>query len=65
MLEEYFKGIMILPVGNGISDGSVALFLIYIFLGFCGNDWTTTPVIKINGVELNGWKIFSTGLCAG
>ena len=37
MLEEYHKGILILPFGNGISDGSIFLLTGYFMFGLMGN----------------------------
>lgn len=58
MLEEYYKGIMVLPPGNGVSDGSFVIILIYIAMGIFGNDWCSVPVTEVNGIELNFAHIF-------
>lgn len=58
MLEEYYKGIMVLPPGNGVSDGSFVIILIYIAMGIFGNDWCSYPVTEVNGIELNFARIF-------
>ena len=49
---------MVLPPGNGVSDGSFAIILIYIAMGIFGNDWCSVPVTEVNGIELNFAHIF-------
>lgn len=43
MLEEYHKGILILPFGNGISDGSIGLLTAYFMFGLYGNSYLKQP----------------------
>jgi ethanolaminephosphotransferase len=37
-LEEYYIGGLFLGVGNGVTDGSVALIFLFLFSGYYGND---------------------------
>jgi hypothetical protein len=39
-LEEYYTGGLFLGKFNAISDGSVPLIALYIYLGIAGNEWT-------------------------
>ena len=59
MLEEYYKGIMVLPVGNGVSDGSIVLIAIYTCFGIFGSEWASTTLFTVAGCDLN----FSRILC--
>lgn len=59
MLEEYFKGIMVLPVGNGVSDGSIVLFWGYFTCGIFGNKWAIKTLITVLGVDLNFSRIIT------
>ena len=43
-LEEYYVGTLVLPIFNGVSDGSVALIITYLFLGIVGWETATIPV---------------------
>ena len=63
-LEEYYNGIMILPVGNFITDQSVSLILGLIFLGIFGNDAYRFKIFKANALyegqkELDSLDIFA------
>lgn len=43
-LEEYYTGGLFLGPGNGVTDGSVLFFGIFITMGFIGNDFMTMKV---------------------
>lgn len=43
-LEEYYTGGLFLGPGNGVTDGSVIFFGLFITMGFIGNDFMTTKV---------------------
>ena len=62
MLEEYYKGIMLLPIGNGVTDGSIVLFWGYFSLGAWGNSWALVPIVQVWGVDLNVSKMLSIAL---
>lgn len=38
-LEEYYVGGLWLPIGNGVTDGSLVLILVNIFIGVLGSEW--------------------------
>ena len=59
MLEEYYKGIMILPIGNGVSDGSILLIVIYTCLGIFGAEWTSTTLFTVAGLDINFIRFLS------
>jgi hypothetical protein len=62
-LEEYYMGILRLPVCNGVSDGSVFMILFMIFTGIIGPEfWTQSPCesecgswLNMNGVSYLTW----------
>ena len=45
-LEEYYTGGLYLGKFNAISDGSVPLILLYVGLGFFGNEWVLNTVFE-------------------
>jgi len=38
-LEEYYVGTLVLPMFNGVSDGSLPIIILLIFTGVIGNTW--------------------------
>lgn len=58
MLEEFYKGIMVLGPGNGVSDGSIVVIVWYIVIGIYGNQWMSTTLTEVHGFELNFTRIF-------
>ena len=62
MLEEYHKGIMHLPIGNGISDGSAVVIIGYFIVGITGTEWVNQPITQVMGIELNISKLISINL---
>ena len=46
-LEEYYCGGLYLGVGNGVTDGSVGIIGLFIYLGMFGNDWTTNTAFGV------------------
>jgi len=38
-LEEYYLGTLVLPMFNGVSDGSLPIIILLIFTGVIGNTW--------------------------
>ena len=46
-MEEYYCGGLYLGVGNGVTDGSVGVISIFIYLGMFGNDWTTNTAFGL------------------
>ena len=65
MVEEYYKGILVLPLGNGISDGSIVQFWFFISLGIWGNKWATVPILNLTGTPLAFNDMCAIGLIAG
>lgn len=59
MLDEYYKGIMVLPPGNGISDGSVILISFYLIMGMVGNGWTRATLFSISGIDIQFYHAFA------
>lgn len=43
-LEEYYTGGLFLPPCNGVTDGSAAVFLVFILMAIVGNDFWKWPV---------------------
>ena len=43
-LEEYYIGGLFLRPGNGVSDGSLMIFSVFIYCGIYGNDWVFYPI---------------------
>ena len=43
-LEEYYIGGLFLRPGNGVSDGSLLIYSIFIYFGIYGNDWVLSPI---------------------
>jgi ethanolaminephosphotransferase len=43
-LEEYYTGGLFLPPCNGVTDGSAAVFLVFILMAIVGNDFWRWPV---------------------
>lgn len=37
-LEEYYTGGLFLGIGNGVTDGSVAIIALFLYAGYAGND---------------------------
>ena len=60
-LEEYYIGGLFLGPGNGITDGSLGIFLVYIIMGIFGNEWTKSKAF--GGFE---WcELFAYGIAIG
>lgn len=54
-LEEYYIGGLYLGIGNGVTDGSIALVALFMFCGYKGND-----IFKESfSINLGGDTIFS------
>jgi len=52
-LEEYYTGGLFLGPGNGVSDGSVAIFSLFIIMTFTGNHfWVLSIVGSFRIVDL-------------
>jgi len=45
-IEEYYTGKLVLGVGNLVTDGSVAVVLIYIVMGIFGNSFWVAKVCE-------------------
>jgi len=45
-LEEYYIGGLFLPVGNGITDGSLIYFIMFLIPAFIGNSCYAKEAIK-------------------
>lgn len=43
-LEEYYTGGLFLPPGNGVTDGSLAVFMTFIFMAIAGNEFWRWPL---------------------
>lgn len=43
-LEEYYTGGLFLPPCNGVTDGSLGVFLLFIFMTIVGNDFWRWPI---------------------
>jgi hypothetical protein len=53
-LEEYYLGILRLPVCNGVSDGSIIMIGLFLLSGIIGTDvWTTSPCSNECGAWMN------------
>lgn len=65
MLEEYYSGSMVLPVGNGVTDGSLPIFIEFFVMGCVGNDFWRTPVanagteFEITLVDALAWVLIA------
>ena len=59
MLEEYYRGIMVLPVGNGVTDGSIIMIWMFFTLGIFGNKWATVPILNLAGTTMNFTDVLS------
>ena len=51
-LEEYYTGGLFLGVGNGVTDGSVLMYLMFLFTGFKGNDIWLTEIDSSSNLTL-------------
>lgn len=59
-LEEYYTGGLFLGPGNGISDGSVIVYIVFIVMGALGNEfWLTTMVGSVRLIVLFAYLIAS------
>ena len=45
-LEEYYTGGLFLGKLNAVTDGSLPLILLFIFLGCFGNEWPVTDILS-------------------
>ena len=60
-LEEYYLGELFLQTGNGVTDGSISIIALMLYLAFYGTSSLTHPVTKNGGFyyQLNNVIIFS------
>ena len=60
-LEEYYIGTLRLPVCNGVSDGSIAMILLFIVTGIMGADVWTISVGSGKWLHMEGVEQITTG----
>lgn len=60
-LEEYYVGILRLPVCNGVSDGSVMMIILFIATGIFGNDFWAKGVADGKWLHIEGCDILTIG----
>lgn len=60
-LEEYYVGHLHLPIFNGVSDGSIALILLSILTGYCGNNMFATPYYDGTWLKIEGVTVLTYG----
>ena len=59
-LEEHYVGTLRLPVGNGVSDGSVLIIILMIATGIFGNDFWAIQAADATGLNL-GFEFLTVG----
>jgi len=65
-LEEYYIGTMILPVFNGVSDGSVVIICFTVLTGFIGgNNFWATPLYDGSWLQISGITMMTYGQVFG
>ena len=64
-LEEYYSGAMILPIGNGVTDGSLPIYIMFLAMGCFGNDVWRTPManagtpFEVTAVDVFAWALIA------
>ena len=63
-LEEYYVGTLRLPVINAVSEGTVAVVLVYLYSGMVGNQIWLEPVCDGTWMGIDGVTDITTGQIA-
>ncbi len=63
-LEEYYTGGLFLGIGNGVTDGSVGIMLLFIMSGVFGAESWATEIGQVGGYEvpMNRGQAFFAGV---
>ena len=60
-LEHYYMGILVMPPGNGVSDGAFPIVIASIYSGIVGNNFWATPVYDVAWLGIEGVPMLTYG----
>jgi len=62
-LEHYYKGILVMPPINGVSDGCLWITSLSLYTAYVGNNYFATPVYDISHLGIDGVEMLTWGQC--
>ena len=60
-LEHYYKGILVMPPINGVSDGCLWITSLCLYSAYIGNNYMATPVVDGKWLNIDGVEMLTIG----